>query len=321
MTAPSLIGRAGGASFYLSLFILSLLTLSSCTDPYTFRIKGEIENLRQADFLIYSLDGGLKQLDTIHVIEGHFDWRTPVSEAATFHIVFPNLSELTVFGRPGEVAYIEGDANELRAIEVTGTKDNEIYTEFRRAHLNVPPKALKQAMKDFIAENPESHITTLMQRQLTQQEIDLSRLKKGKKLPAITLPPDGFTGQDTLKLKVERPVLLFFWASWKRESIHNFFDILRLQRRAADLPARRRIRPISISLDVNPQDYTTTCRYDSVVWESRCYRQSWSTPIVEQLGIRELPFYILTDDSLRVLAVGTDWKNDIEQAALKVVFP
>ena len=296
-------------------------TLCSCNDPYAFRIKGEIDNLQQADFLVYSLDGGLQSIDTIHVIEGKLDWSTPLNEEATFFVVFPNLSEQVVFARPGEVARMEGDANELRAIQVTGTKENETFTSFRLKHLNDTPKQLEEAMKDFIAEYPESRISTYIQYQLNLQDASFSNLRKGDKLPAIVLPPDDFTGHDTLRLKAERPVLLFFWASWKRESTSHFFDILRLRRQVADLPLSRKVRPIAISLDVNPQDYNSTCRYDSVVWDSRCYRLAWSTPIVEQLDIREIPFYILTDDSLRLLALGTDWKNDIEQSLLKVIFP
>ena len=296
-------------------------TICSCNDPYSFRIKGDIQNLRQADFLIYSPDGGLDRVDTIHVNDGSFSWSTPLTEEATFYVVFPNLSEQIVFARRGEVARMEGDANELRAIQVTGIDDNETLTEFRRAHAKEGPRELTQAMKDFIAEHPESRVSAYLQRQLTLQDIGLSRLKKGEKLPAIMLPPDGITGKDTLVLKAERPVLLIFWASWKRESTGNFFDILRIKNQVADLPLPRKIRPISISLDLNPQDYTSTCRYDSVVWESRCYRQSWSTPIVEKLGIRELPYYVLTDDQLRIVALGTDWKNDIQQAAFKIIHP
>ena len=308
----------GGGSLLVLLFFL----LSSCNDPYSFRIKGEISNIQQADFLIYSLDGGLNEVDTLHVKEGSFDWRTPLTEEATFHIVFPNLSELIVFGHPGKKVKVEGDANELRAMRVSGTDDNEQYTEFRTAHLNVSERELKQAMEAFIKENPESNISTLLQRQLTLQDIGYSRLKRGDKLPKIVLPPDGLTSTtDTLTFKAGQPVLLIFWASWNRESTGNFFDILRLRRQVANLPLERKIRPVSISLDLEPQDYTSTCRYDSVIWESRCYRQSWSTPVVEQLGIRELPYYILTDDKQRVVAQGTDWKNHIQEAAFSIIHP
>lgn len=310
--------RQGGGFVFVLLLIFFLC---SCNNPYAFRIKGDIKNLQQADFLVYSLDGGLNDIDTIHVKEGSIDWSVPLSDEATFFIVFPNLSELPIFARPGEVAHVEGDANELRATQVSGTEENEALTTFRLEHFNDAPRVLKQAMKDFIAEHPESPVSNYLQRQLTLQDMSNSHLKKGKKLPHIVLPPDGFTGTDTLTLKPERPLLLIFWASWKRESTSNCFDILRLRRQVANLPLSRKIRPISISLDLNPQDYTSTCRYDSIVWDSRCYRQSWSTPIVEQLGIRELPFYVLTDDSLRIVAVGTDWKNDIQEAAFKVIHP
>ena len=51
------------------------------------------------------------------------------------------------------------------------------------------------------------------------------------------------------------------------------------------------------------------------------YLRDALTPVVEQLGIRELPYYVLTDDSLRIVAIGTDWKNDIQEAAFRVIHP
>ncbi|MCR5180329.1 MAG: DUF4369 domain-containing protein [Bacteroidaceae bacterium] len=303
------------------LFPFLILVLAGCNDPYSFRIKGEISNLQQADFLVYSLDGSMQHIDTIHVKEGSFSWSTPLSEEAIFYIVFPNQSELTVFGQPGKTARLKGDANELRAIEVTGTDDNEAYTEFRLACLNYSDRQQQEAMKQYIQQYPESHVSIHMQHLLRLQNTGLSNLKIGKKLPKIVLPPDGISGTDTLTLKAGQPVVLIFWASWRRESKYNFFDIQRIKRQVADLPLHRKLRPISISLDLNPDDYASTCRYDSVTWESRCYRQSWSTPIVEQFGIRELPYYVLANDSLEIVALGTDWRNDIQRQVFELIHP
>ena len=53
-------------------------------------------------------------------------------------------------------------------------------------------------------------------------------------------------------------------------------------------------------------------RRDSVTFPARCYRLGWETPIVKQYGIRDLPFYILTDHKMRIQALGTDWDKDIK---------
>ena len=51
----------------------------SCSDPHTVRIRGSFENLRQTDLYIYSPDGGLDDVDTIHVVDGQFDWQVPLT--------------------------------------------------------------------------------------------------------------------------------------------------------------------------------------------------------------------------------------------------
>ena len=48
-----------------------------------------------------------------------------------------------------------------------------------------------------------------------------------------------------------------------------------------------------------------------MTWTSRCYRLSWDTPVVKQLGISEIPFFVLTDTLQKVVALGRDWEKDI----------
>jgi hypothetical protein len=79
-----------------------------------------------------------------------------------------------------------------------------------------------------------------------------------------------------------------------------------------------RLQAVSISLDADPEKYAYTCRYDSITWPTRCYRQLWNTPIVKQFGITDIPFYILTDHQLVIQALGSDWKRDLQPAIDKL---
>ena len=56
---------------------------------------------------------------------------------------------------------------------------------------------------------------------------------------------------------------------------------------------------------------------DSIVWPSVCDRLSWCSPLVQSLGIRELPFYILADTAQRIVAFGSSWNKDIAPALPK----
>ena len=289
------------------------LILCACGNSGTFRLRGDFTHLREGDFYIYSTDGGLNRTDTIHVKDGQFKWETPLEAEATFTVVFPNLSELVIFANPGDRVKMKGDAQQLRMTQVTGNKENKALTQFRTEHAEDSPAELREAMEAFIVANPDSRVSTYLRRQLILQQPQPSRLRKGQTLDTFVLPPDQLTeAVDSLRPDSLRPVLLFFWASWKRDTRDAFFDIRRLMDRTASLPAKRRPHIISVSLDVEKESYRSTCRYDSVLWDSRCYRQSWDTPLVQQFGIRELPLYILTDSAHVITALGTDWKRDIK---------
>lgn len=286
--------------------------LYACQDSATFRLSGSFKNLRQADFFIYSPDGGLDRIDTLHVLNGEFDWTVPLEREATFYVIYPNLSEQVVFAEPGEAVKMKGDAGQLRATRVEGTRENEELTDFREAHADDTQEQLTDAMKAYIADNPDSRVSNYLQRQLTLQRTTRpSRLHVGQQLKDIVLPPDGLGTADTLRIAAGQPHLFIFWANWKRDSQDAFFHIRRKLRANEDADKAHRLRPVSISLDTDPEKYFFTCRYDSVTWTSRCYRLSWDTPVVKQLGISEIPFFVLTDTLQKVVALGRDWEKDI----------
>ncbi len=310
--------RVASSSIICVLIGVVLSAFVACTDSNSFRLHGEFRHLRQVDFFVYSTDGGLDHIDTIHVIDGQFDWRIPLERPATFYVIFPNLSEHVIFADPGEVIKMKGDAQQLRSALITGSKENEMLTEFRLQHNNDRPEQFQAAVRQFIKENPDSRVSSFLRRLLTLETAQPSRTSIGKKLPEFMLPPDGLEAEkDTLKIKPSQPVLLTFWSSWKRNSRNAFYDIRQVIRKTENAQKGKRLRAISISLDTGLNQYHSICRYDSLTWEKRCYRLSWETPIIKQLGIRDIPYYILTDSTLKITAQGTDWKRDIEPTIKK----
>ena len=253
----------------------------------------------------------MDRVDTIHVSDGEFDWQTPLEREATFYVIFPNLSEQVVFAAPGDVVTMEGDAEQLRATRVEGNDDNEALTRFRLDHIDATLAEMNAAMEAFIRENPNSRLSPHFQLQLTQRKNGLSRLSVGQRMPNITLPPDGLGDKDTVFIKGGQPTLWIFWANWKRDSQDAFFPLRRKLRANENADKAHRLRPVSISLDTDQEKYFFTCRYDSVTWTTRCYRLSWDTPVVKQLGISEIPFFVLTDTLQNVVALGRDWEKDI----------
>ena len=142
----------------LAIALFSLFTftffLSSCgVDSGTFRIDGELNGINQGEFYVYSPDGGIRRLDTIAVKNGHFTYEISLDTTALFMLVFPNFSEMPIFGGSGVKAEINGDASHLKEIEVKGSKTNEQMTAFRlKTSEMMPPEVLSEAAK-FIKDN------------------------------------------------------------------------------------------------------------------------------------------------------------------------
>ena len=110
--------------FSFSLFLLFLIVFSSCGPRRGWiRIRGSFDNLPQADLLLYSPDGGLSVVDTIHILKGRFDYSARVEESAepyTYVIVYPNFTTLSFLARSGADVRVKGDALSLNQVVVEG---------------------------------------------------------------------------------------------------------------------------------------------------------------------------------------------------------
>lgn len=315
---PSKEGWCGFHQHKVSLSLICLLTLilfSSCLNGGEVRIKGSFTRMETANLFLYSPDGGLDHLDTLHVEGGSFSWKAPLNADATFYIVFPNMSEQVVFASPGDGIKIEGDGNQLKFVKVSGNEDNKLLTNFRLEHSNDKRDSLVAAMKRFVKEHPDSRASTHLQREINNYTFSRSGLKIGTRLPAITLPPDSLSAdRHTDSLAPGKPVLMVFWATWRAGSNANF----RI-RRLLNKHGKGSIQAISISLDSDPGLYRTNLGLDSVSWVTRCYRKSWDTPVVQQLSVRTIPYFILADKDHKIRALGTHWEQDIQPELDKIL--
>ena len=257
-----------------ALYLLfALLLLTSCGGKKgELRITGEFKNLKQADFFIFSEEGYMESIDTIHVRNGKFDYRLAITaDEASFTLVYPNFSTLDIFGGSGQHIHIEGDARSLSEVKVEGGKVSEEFrTEF-----------------------------------YTRRERGKNLLEKGKKLTPFKLVTRK---GDTIRRDQYRGkwLLIAFWADWCPGSCSATHEVREFRKRMGD-----RATTISYSLDIDTLLLSLDERRDSIVWPSVCDRLSWCGPLVQTLGIRELPFFVLTDTTQRIVAFGSRWNKDI----------
>lgn len=285
----------------------TLLAITACGGRKgELRIEGEIKGLNQAALTIFSRDGIIQGIDTLHVVNGKIDWSCPCDkESGILTIVYPTYSTLTVFGGSGDVIRIEGDAKQLGATKVSGTQDNEEYSALREQLERSTPEEHDSLIRAYIQNNPQSPISNHLHIEELTGQVPAA-LRRGVKLPDFTLPMrhgDTIT-TDSLHGKY---TLLTFWANWRGGTGTLNTRIRRLRRQAV-----QPLECISYNMDVNATILDYIERTDTITWHSYSDRLAFQSDLASRLGIRDIPFYILADTSCCIIATGNDWQKDIE---------
>lgn len=297
---------------YYTAIIITLLALASCGGKKgELRIEGEIKGMNNADLTIYSRDGVIAGIDTLHIRQGKIEWSCPYDkDGGSLTIVYPTYSTLTVFGNSGDVIRIEGDATQLGATKVSGNEENEAYTQLR---IQLEKTENKDSLiKEFIAVHPQSPVTRLLQLESIAKRKP-SSLAKGASLPdfsVVTRKGDTIT-TDSLKGK---HTLLAFWANW-RGGVGAMNTRIRRLRRQAKLP----LECISYNMDVNPTILEYIERTDTITWHNISNPDVFQSSLASSMGIRDIPYFVLTDTTNRIIATGKDWQRDIEPALEQII--
>lgn len=324
---------SAGVMGLVLLAFAATLALSSCGGKSGhFRIEGRFRSFNQGEFYIYSPYGGKAGTDTIKVADGRFAYEVALEEPATFVIIFPNFSEQAVFGQPGATAEISGDASHLKEMEIKGTKDNKLMTEFRMNANKMSPPEVRGAVEEFVHEHPESPVSLyLINRHLvtsqspdyakayellgvmaakTPENIQIQRMKtqlESLRAAAVGAQLPDFKATDTEGRRVSKAQLggkvniISTWATWSYES-------QTMQRRLRVMKKKygEDIAMVSICLDGRPDDCTERIRRDSIGWPNVCDGTMWATPLLSTLGLATVPGNIVADKKGRVVARNLD---------------
>lgn len=313
----------------LSIVLLAAMAFGGCRGRSgELRIRGEIDNLDQGEFLLYTTDGDLTGIDTLHIVGGQIDYTTPLSHDAEYYILYPNYSQQVIFASSGDVITLQGDAQSLSTISIQGGEDNEDFTLMRQQ--NTTADELRQAARQYISQHPDRRLSTYLFRQyfitdralydtlcaaqpdaralISLQDALRSQdaLKKGTKLPDFTLQTRS---GDTIHTRDYQGKYLFitFWANWRGGGGGFHY---RIRQRLRSHPQQYAAISYSLEVDARMQDYTE--RMDSITWASCFDQQGFDSPLVRKLGIRDIPYCVVIDPQQRILGHGSDFARDIE---------
>lgn len=315
------------------LLLLITIIIAGCGVPRgQLRIRGEYNHIDQADFLIYSTDGGLQWVDTLHLRQGEFEYYASLSNSATYHILYPNNDELVIWAHGGDDIHIEGDAQNLAAVKVSGNEENKLYTEFRRRVVKSDSIPARQLAASFIRQHPLSDVSLyLLERHFLHampalpadsvQKLyqvlrkaqprnnavatmggrirQLYALNKGKAVPDFSL----MTSDSVIHKLSEyrgKQLLLYFWAGWMNTSQG-------VQRIIQDsIKSRKDLCAISYSLDVDSASFRIARMDSTITLPTYCDYQGFQSPLVKQLGVTELPLAVLVDEKGKILKTASE---------------
>lgn len=138
------------------MMLLGLWLLTGCGEKrQTFLLEGTFKGFNQGELYICDINGNFP-LDTVAVVKSKFHYEVALEEPTAFIVIFPNFSEVPVYGEKGAEVTIEGDVSHLREIDVDGTEENEVLTKYRKKTSQQTPPEVALSTEQFIKENPTS---------------------------------------------------------------------------------------------------------------------------------------------------------------------
>lgn len=301
--------------------LAAALALSSCgSKSDSCRIEGRFRNFNQGDIFLYDIGAGYDGFDTLHVADSRFAQTIDVARPATLLMVFPNYSEQVVFVEPGADISVKGDASHLKAMDISGTDDNELMTEFRERTANMTPPEVRAEAESLAKDHPESPVALyVVERYMVRtatpdwpraakllamvakarpDDARAARLAREVKLAAKAakgqkLPKDKELGGLKGKVKV-----VCAWATWSYDSQMVLRRLKQMQRDYKGLAV------LSICLDAKKEDCDRFIKNDSIPWKNIRDGRMWDTPLLRKLGICTVPGNVVADESGKIIARG-----------------
>ena len=310
--------------------LLSLLLLSSCGEKRkTFLLEGTFKGFNQGELYICGIDGNFP-IDTVAVVKSQFHYEVALEEPTAFIIIFPNYSEVPVYGVRGTEVTIEGDVSHLREIDVEGTDENKELTAYRKNTSQQTPPEVALTTEQFIREHPTSPFATYLIRKVFIQSPQpdykratelmslivksspqaseamkaqmkhlegLSYLKDGGRLPSFTAI--GINGETIKSSDLNAKVnVITVWSLSNFEGQGTLRQLLERQKKVGE----DHLKVLTVCLEADVKACRKHLEKDSITWSTICDGRLWETPILSRTGLSYIPDNILIDDKGKILA-------------------
>ena len=311
------------------MMLMGLVLLTGCEKQrQTFLLEGTFKGFNQGELYICGIDGNFP-LDTVAVVKSKFQYEVALEEPTAFIVIFPNFSEVPVYGEKGAKVTIEGDVSHLREIDVEGTKENEEMTKYRKKTSHQTPPEVALSTEQFIKDNPTSPFALYLIRKVFFQSPQpdykraadlaelvmqtnpeaaddmkaqmkrmegMSYLKDGARLPSFVAT--DINGQTIKSSDLNAKVNVI--TIWNTVNFEGQGILRQLQKKQKD--AGNNLKILTICLDADLKACRQRLERDSITWSTICDGQLWDSPIIYQTGLSYIPDNILIDDKGKIIA-------------------
>ena len=311
------------------MMLLSMVLLTGCGDHRpTFLLEGTFKGFNQGELYICDINGNFP-IDTVAVVKSQFHYEVALDDPTAFVIIFPNYSEVPVYGEKGAKVTIEGDVSHLREIEVDGTDENEVMTEYRKKTSHQTPPEVALSTEQFIKDHPTSPFALYLIRKvliqspqpdykraadlmalviqanpdatddlkaLMRQMEGLSYLKDGGRLPSFTVTDINGETVKSSDLNAKVNVITV----WNTDNFEGQGILRQLQKKQKE--AGNSLKVLTVCLEADLKACRLKLERDSITWHTICDGQLWDSPFIQQTGLSFIPDNILIDDKGKILA-------------------
>jgi hypothetical protein len=311
------------------MVLMGLVLLTGCGEKrQTFLLEGTFKGFNQGELYICDINGNFP-LDTVAVVKSQFHYEVALEEPTAFIVIFPNFSEVPVYGEKGAKVTIEGEVSHLREIDVDGTEENEVLTKYRKKTSHQTPPEVALSTEQFIKENPTSPFAFYLIRKVfiqspqpdykraatlaelvmktnpeaaeelkaqTKRMEGMSYLKDGARLPSFIVT--DLNGQTIKSADLNAKVnVITVWDTNNFESHGILRQLQKKQKASGD-----NMKVLTICLDANIKACRQRLEHDSITWNTICDGKLWDSPIIYQTGLSYIPDNILIDDKGKIIA-------------------
>lgn len=296
-------------------------------------LKGNIEGLGTDTIYVYGADGLFSRVDTIVAERGRFEKNIQVDTLLQVWLSFSDGTQYPLFVNKRDRLDIEGSANRLDRLQVSGSDDNELLTAF----LADTTSTTIDRVEDFVRNNPASpagiyllqrfvaysdapdankidKIINLMDdrlhdwnavKRLQEKDESILRIKAGTSAPFFRASTKS--GSKTLNSYKDKYLLMHFWASWNQDSRDANKEYRQLYG-----AKRKDLNILGVSLDMDKQAWQDAVQADSLEWDQTCDYKGWNNNAVVQYAVRHLPSDVLIAPDGNIIAIDLLTSRSIE---------